>query len=151
LRRQKLDPAPMLTAARGAHPSEFELAFVLGQLHRDYPDGRQIGPYEAARALRPESFAVWVNLGNALPARKDADGPAAAFRRAAQLAPNHAPTHSNLGIALRAWGDLDGAVAALRRAIELDPHYAPAHYSLGNILRDKGDVDGAFAAFKRGV
>ena len=64
MNRQGLDPAPRLTAARAKYPADFELAFILGQEYFSSMDRQGIGPFEAARALRPENYAVWVNLGD---------------------------------------------------------------------------------------
>jgi hypothetical protein len=46
-----------------AASADFELAVLLGQAHFGSKDVRGVGPFEAARALRPENYAVWVNLG----------------------------------------------------------------------------------------
>jgi hypothetical protein len=67
--RNRLNPAPLLLSARAKHPSDFELAFALGRLYSKNIDGEQIGPYEAACALRPDNRAVWNNLGLALRGR----------------------------------------------------------------------------------
>ena len=69
MKRHGLDPAPRLTAARTKYPADFELAFILGLEHFGSEDGLGIGPFEAARALRPENYAVWVNLGELQGAR----------------------------------------------------------------------------------
>ena len=60
-----LDPTPLLARARTRYPSEFELAFQHGLWNLRY-NGQGIGPFEAARALRPDNLAVLVNLGGAL-------------------------------------------------------------------------------------
>lgn len=133
MKRNRLDPSPLLTTARAAYPSEFDLAFALGQWHVKSKDGRQIGPYEAARALRPESKVVWNNLGAALDGTGDVAGAMAAFKRATELDPKFAMAHYNLGNALHANGDAAGAVAAYKRAIELDPNYPKAHNNLGGV------------------
>jgi len=57
--RNQLDPTSLLTATRAKYPTDFELAFALGRWHaQNSKDGQQIGPYEAARALRPENPSV---------------------------------------------------------------------------------------------
>lgn len=55
-----------MRAARAAHPTDFHLAFTLGGWFTAHgTDGREIGLYEGARALRSSSFAVFTNLGKA--------------------------------------------------------------------------------------
>src|SRR5262249_46328880 len=151
MERRGLDPAPLLSAARVKYPTDFELAFVLGQWHQvNSKDGRQIGPYEAARALRPEHFAVWNNLGGSLRDRGELDAAIAAYKEAIRIDPRYAIAHYNLGLALYRKRELDAAIAALKEAIRIDPRYASAHYGLGLALRDKGELDAATDARKEG-
>jgi eukaryotic-like serine/threonine-protein kinase len=149
--RKNLDPAPFLSAARAKHPTDFELALALGQWYANNRDGQQIGPYEAARTLRPDNPTVWKNLGVALGWKGDLDGEIAAYREAARLDPRDPATHSNLGVALREKGDLNGAIAAAEEAIRLDPQFPTAYDTLGNAFRRAGDLNGAIAAFREAV
>ena len=50
----QLDPGPLLQVARASNPSEFELAFLEAGWRNWSKKGNSVGPYEAARALRPE-------------------------------------------------------------------------------------------------
>ncbi len=134
MQRHKLDLDPLLAAARAKHPTDFELSFTLAQWRaRTRKDITVIGPYEAARALRPDNVTVWNNLANALRLAGDADGAVAAYREAVRLDPTFALTHSNLGNVLRDKRDVDGAIAAYRRALELDPKLALTHHSLAEV------------------
>ena len=151
MRRNKIDPAPLLTAARARHPSDFELAFALGQRYTLDRNGLQIGPYEAARALRPDNPIVCQNLSAAQGWRGDRDGEIAACHEFIRLMPKDAAAHSNLGVALREKGDLAGALAAGKRAVELDPEDAIAYDALGNTLARMDDLGGAIAAFRKAV
>jgi tetratricopeptide (TPR) repeat protein len=152
MERQNLDPVPLLTAARAAHPSRFELAFTLGRYlyGTRRRDRSAIGPYEAARALRPDNHIVWNNMGVLLNALGDGEGAVAVLRRAIELDENNARTHINLGVALFHKGDAQGAIAAFRRAVALDPKDAAAHTNLGVALRPE-DLDAAVAAHKRAI
>jgi len=147
-----LDPAPLLSVARAKNPTDFELAFALGQwYHADRKRGRQIGPYEAARALRPDSIAVLNNLGTALSENGDADGAIAALKEVILLNPKFAIAHSNLGNTLEKKGDADGAIAAFREAIRLDPKYAAAHNNLGVTLYNKSELVAAIIALREAI
>lgn len=152
MRRSDLDPSPLLSAARAKHPTDFELAFALGQwLANTTKDGQQIGPYEAARALRPEVIAVWNNLGIALRNKGDLDGALAAYKELVKLAPNDVQTYSNMGAILRDKGDLDDSIAAFKQAIKVDPKCLAAHNNLGIVLHDKGDSEGSIASFQEAI
>jgi predicted ribosomally synthesized peptide with SipW-like signal peptide len=148
-----LNPAPMLTAARAEYPGEFELAFALGLWYiKTGRDDLLIGPYEAARALRPDNAAVWINLGNALRSKGQLDEAIACYQQANALDPKLAATaQANLGIALYGKGQLDEAIARYKKAIALDPRYAAAHNGLGAALHDRGQVDEAIACYHKAL
>jgi tetratricopeptide (TPR) repeat protein len=151
MRRNRLDAAPFLSAARVKHPTDFGLAFALGQCFALNTDGRQIGPFEAARALRPDSATVWQNLSVALGWTGDFAGELAACREAVRLDPLGASARSNLGAALRENGDWDGAVVEFKAALLLDPKFATAYDGFGIALARKGDRDGAIGVFREAV
>jgi tetratricopeptide (TPR) repeat protein len=146
-----LNPAPLLRAARTAHPADFELAFALALWHGSRRDDRAIGSYEAARALRPENVAVWINLGGALGHKGQVGEAIACFRKAIELNPKLAGAHINLGFALVARGQLDAAIACFRKALALDPTLAGAHNGLGSALHDRGQVDEAIACYRKTI
>src|SRR5262249_44320986 len=109
MQRHGLNPAPLLSAARAKHPSDFGLAFALGLWHMNIKDGEQIGPYEAARALRPENVAVWINLGVALRSKGQVDEAIVCYRKVIALDPKFVYAHHNLGYALADKGKADEA------------------------------------------
>ena len=152
MRRRGLDPAPLLSAARVKHPTDFELAFALGQSHtKNSKEGQQIGPYEAARALRPENLTVLNNLGIALDEKGDIEGAIAVYREAIKHDPKASQAHYNLGIALKGKGDIDGAIAAYKEAIKHDPKLASAHTNLGAIYRQQKKYVEAVACAREAI
>jgi tetratricopeptide (TPR) repeat protein len=66
------------------------------------------------------------------------DAAAAAFARAALLAPEVAQAHSNLGVALRRLGHIEAAIISYGRGLALSPDDAALHSNLGNALRAAG-------------
>jgi len=146
--RNGLDPSPLLSVARAKHPTDFELAFVLGRWYSLNGQFGQTGPYEAARALRPENVTVWINLGVVLSGNGDAAGAVAAWKEAVKLDPKDALAHYNLGWGLYARRDVEGAITSWEEAIRLDPKSARAYYDLGVAFSDKGNVEAAIAAWK---
>jgi tetratricopeptide (TPR) repeat protein/predicted Ser/Thr protein kinase len=144
MRRQGLNPSLMLSVGRVRYPTDFELAFAQGRWHKENRDGHQLGPYEAARALRPENPTVWNNLGDAL-YFKNLDEAIGAYKQAIALDPRYAIAHANLGEALRVKRDKVGAIEATKRAIALDPKFAGAHATLGVAMVESGDLNGLAA------
>lgn len=149
--RQGLNPIPMLTTARTAFPAEFELAFALGLLHDAHQDSQSAGPYEAARALRPENTAAWINLGNRFLEDGRLDQALVCYQKVIELDSKQPAAHVNLGQTLARLGRLDEAIACYRKALELDPDYAGVHNSLGSVLDDKGQVDEAIACYQKAI
>jgi predicted ribosomally synthesized peptide with SipW-like signal peptide len=150
MKRQGLDPVPRLTAARTRYPADFELAFLLGHEHFVSRDGQGIGPFEAARALRPENYAVWVNLGDELGRNGQSDEAIDCYKKAIQLNPKLAAAWNDLGGTLNAQKkDYDGAIVCLCKAIELDPTLAEAHANLGDSLKFKRQLDEAIAEYNK--
>jgi tetratricopeptide (TPR) repeat protein len=146
-----LNPAPKLTAARTAHPADFELAFALALWHTSRRDDQAIGSYEAARSLRPENLAVWINLGAALMERGRVDEAMACYQKALELDPKSVMAHNNLGNALQGAGRTDEAIACWRHAIELDSKLGGIHANLGSALQDQGQVDEAIACYRKAI
>jgi predicted ribosomally synthesized peptide with SipW-like signal peptide len=147
-----LNPAPLLRAARTAHPTDFELAFALARWHGNRVDDQATGSYEAARALRPENVAVWLNLGQALGLKGQVEEAIVCCRKAIELNPKLALAHINLGFALLSdKGRAEESTACFRKGIELNPTFAEAHYGLGLALEKKSQVEEAIACFKKAL
>ncbi len=146
--RQGLDPRPTLNAARMANPGEFELAFYLGQCQHGGP---AIGPYEAARSLRPDNRSVLNNLGTELHAANQLAEAEAVLRRTVEVAPVDAAVQYNLANVFLDRQNLSAAVAGFRRAIDLDPKFAFAHLNLGITLMRQNDTAGAISSYRQAI
>jgi tetratricopeptide (TPR) repeat protein/serine/threonine protein kinase len=146
--------AKVLRRAQQQHPADLwlnhDLATCLMQL-KPVQAGEAVAYYRVARALRPDSPGVVMNLGAALEAKGDLSEAIIAFQKAITLKPSYAEAHYNLGNALDAKGNLPGAIAAYRKAIALKPSFAEAHCNLGMALYSKGDLSGAGAALRRAL
>ncbi len=105
----------------------------------------------AAVALRPESAAIRISLGEALLDKGDVDEAIACFRQAIKLDPKHALAPFSLGYALMRKGEVDEAIDCYRQAIKLNPKLAMAHNNLGNALLRKGKLDEAIARFRQAI
>jgi tetratricopeptide (TPR) repeat protein len=152
LRRAQVDALPLLRAARERHPTDFWLNFLLGNALLDEKRPEAVGYYLVALVLRPNTIAVYNNLGVALKDKGDLEGAIQCYQKAIALDPKFAMAHTNLGAALRAKGDVGGAIACYQKAIAIDPKFANAHINLGSILCDvKRDFDGAIACFQKAI
>jgi tetratricopeptide (TPR) repeat protein/tRNA A-37 threonylcarbamoyl transferase component Bud32 len=134
------------------HPNDFWLNYTLAQcLMGSNQAGEAVRYYQAALALRPESPAVWVNLGNALDAQGKLAEAGACYRKALQINPRDAHAHTNLGNVLSDQGKLDEALACHHEAIAIDPRYALAHTNLGATLMDLGRLAESIACFRKAI
>ena len=148
MERSGLNPVPLLTAARGRYPADFELAFVLALVQKG---GREVGSYEAARAIRPDHMPAWNNLGYALGAQGDGDGAIAAFKGAIRLDPNYPPPHNNLGVLLYFREDYAGAAREWGEVVRLSPDAAKGHDNLGLVRHRTGDLKGAEESYRTAI
>jgi tetratricopeptide (TPR) repeat protein len=125
---------------------------LLGQVVRRYPSDfwvnhglgyclTQVRPpryqeairfYMAARALRPQSPGVCLNLGVALAESGDPEGAIAAYEEAIKLKPDYAAPYYDRGNAYHKLGQEERALDDYTRAIELKPDLASAWYNRGN-------------------
>ena len=110
--------SPSDPLARFRYASDLEKTFDPAAISRSLKE------YEAAVAVGPHSFTLWLALGQAR--ERDGDRPAAeaAYRRALELAPNYARTKWALGNNLVRQGRTDEGVALIRGAVDQDPAFA---------------------------
>jgi serine/threonine protein kinase/Flp pilus assembly protein TadD len=143
----------MLRKAQQRHPADFwvnfELAFLLDH---EGGMGSEAVPYaRAALALRPNSTAVYNNLGVTLYHQEKREEAEAAYRKAIELHPGNASAHANLGIILDDQGLLPQAVAEYQKAIEIIPDFAVAHCNLGITLRKQNQTNDAITELRTAI
>ncbi|MDA8163954.1 MAG: PA2778 family cysteine peptidase [Desulfobacteraceae bacterium] len=92
------------------------LAAVAG-LEQAGQAGAALTAYEAGLKKWPESFGLWMGLGNSRYTAGDLPGAAAAFRKAASLAPESGMAFNNLAHVLHRLGQRQEALAAARKAV----------------------------------
>jgi tetratricopeptide (TPR) repeat protein len=147
----KGDAASLLTAAQRQHPTDFWLNFFLANALHDADPKEAAGYYRVALAIRPETAAVYNNLGIALHVQKKMDEAVAACRKAIDLKPDFAEAYDNLGIALADLKKLDEAVTAFRKEIDLQPEYGEAYANLGKALHLQEKLDEAVVAYRKAI
>jgi serine/threonine-protein kinase len=142
-----------LRLGQGLHPADFwinfGLAFELAKTKEKLLEA--VGFYRVALALRPDTAAVYTNLGYALLDQKDLPGAIAALQKALVLAPKNATAWNIFGAALYDQKGPAEAVAAFQHALDLDPKYALAWNNLGNVRRNQKDLAGALAAYRKAL
>jgi tetratricopeptide (TPR) repeat protein len=141
----------ILRKAQRRHPGNFWINHDLGVLLLPTQPGEAVGFLRVALALRPQSPAVHVSLGNGLYAHRQYSEAEAEYREAVRLKPDFQVAHRLLGGALVAQRKFGAAEAEYRTAIRLDPKSFWDHYYLGRVRLAAGNREGAIAAFRRAV
>jgi tetratricopeptide (TPR) repeat protein len=109
-----------------------------------------IGCYNTALAAR-EDYALHLDLGQLLDARRKSDEAMKHFAKAAEMAPNVAAAQLVLGGALLKTGRYADAAERFERAIAIDDRLAEAHRDLGTALAKLGRGDRAITELGRAV
>jgi serine/threonine-protein kinase len=146
----------LLRRTQQGQPADFWINFELAnnilkerQQPRDLAEA--VGFLRAALALRPQSVAVYINLGTALAwqgKHVEAEG---AWRKAIALQPDSATAYSSLGNTLSALGKPAEAEAAHRKAVALQPDSAEVHYNLALALNVQRKLVEAEAAYRKAI
>ena len=110
--------APGDALARNAHAAVLERTFEMDAF------ARSLAEYEAAAALSPHDYRLWLGLGRARERNGDRPGAEQAYRRAEELAPNYSRIHWALGNLLVRDGRTDDGFAYIRKAAENDNTFA---------------------------
>jgi tetratricopeptide (TPR) repeat protein len=147
----KRDPVPLLRAAQQRHPTDFWIAFSLGNALSNSKPGEAEGYYRVALAVRPDTWAVHYNLGVVLRDQGQVEEAIEHYRQAIKIDPRLAQAHTNLGVALAAKGQVEEAIEHYRQAIKIDPRLAEAHNNLGLALSAKGQVEEAIQHYREAI
>jgi tetratricopeptide (TPR) repeat protein len=125
LMRSGGDPVPLWKAAQARYPADFWLNFDLGNALMKARTEEATGYYRVALALRPDTPAVYNNLGTALYTKGQLDEAIQHFRQAITLDPRLVLVHGALGQALLRQGQFAQARESTRRCLDLlPPHHA---------------------------
>lgn len=122
------DPLAIGEFAVGLAPSDPQTHYALATLYdksfllENQP--KSLAEYEAAAALAPNDFRLWLALGKARERSGNVQGAEDALRRAAKLAPNYSLVQWTLGNNLLRQNKTSEAFAEIRRAAENDAIYA---------------------------
>lgn len=106
------DPQTHFASAR-----VFEKTFNPGDLTKS------LAEYEAATALSPYHYVMWLSLGKARSLNGESESATAAYERALQLAPNYAAVEWAYGNALIRQGETAKGFAMIARAAEANQDY----------------------------
>lgn len=122
------DPIAISEFAVGLAPSDPQTHYTLAALYdksfllENQP--KSLAEYEAAAALAPNDFRLWLALGKARERNGDVEGAEDAVRRAVKLAPNYSLVQWTLGNILLRQNKTNEAFAEIRKATENDTTYA---------------------------
>jgi tetratricopeptide (TPR) repeat protein len=135
--------APGDALARNAHAAVLEKTFDMEAF------ARSLGEHEAAVAISPHDYRLWLGLGRSRERNGDRVGAEAAYRRAQELAPNYSRIHWALGNLLVRDGRFDEGFAHIRRAAATDSTFAAPAVAAA-WLAFGGDVPSVTAALGDG-
>ena len=144
----------ILYAAQQRHPADLRLNFELARLLR-YGTPTQ-GEWEkaagftrSALALRPQSPALHLQLGQCLMKTGEPDLAVAEFRHALQLQPDHARAYFELGRAHARKGARNDALQAFTKALESKPDWFQPYHVRGRLYGEQARWDLAAADYDR--
>ncbi len=126
----RADDAEISEFAAGLSPNDSQTRYAHGVLLRQTFDPadaeRSLAEFEAATALAPHNYLLWLDYGRALEQSGDRERAVAAFRTALELAPNYAQPKWILGNALLRQGDTESSVRLITEAAETEERFAEA-------------------------
>lgn len=106
---------------------------------------------EQLTEMLPGSPWVWFQLAYTHEKSGQPEKAIAAYSRAIQVDPKHAPSWNNRGVNYYKLRQLDKAITDFRQAIAVDPTNTAAHDNLGSALRAQGKPDDAIAAYRQAL
>ncbi len=139
------DGISFLRKASLKHPQNFWLHYQLGSLQTDVKE--QIGSYNAAIAIRPDSEIAYNNLAVLLAKRGDLEIAIDTFKRSIEINDEHDVAHYNLGKTYMLTDQVDKAIIELKRAIEINASYVKAYLMLGEAFESTGELDNALKQY----
>ena len=141
-----------LRSAQSLHPTDFwiaiELAHLFGENKNPFESEKY---YRVALAIRPNTYAVYNNIGVALADQGDLPAAVTAYLQAIQIDPDSAIAWANLGGAHLRRMEPEAAVRAYNRAIAIDPNNTVAWTGLGNALLEQNETVAAVASHEKAL
>jgi tetratricopeptide (TPR) repeat protein len=134
------------------HPADFWCNFGLANfLSEKKRPAEAIGYYYAALAIRPNTSAVYNNLGIALRDQKNLPAAIDAFKKALAIDDKLTGTWSNLGAALSEQRNWPAAIDAHKKALAIDDKVPGFWTNLGVALHDQKNLPAAIEAHKKAL
>lgn len=125
--------------------------FALGMQHleeKQYPAA--VEELEAAKAIDPDQYAVWANLGRAYAAMNDSEKGIQAYEKAIEIKPDLGGLYNNLGQLYIAAGRTEDAIRAFEKAAALSPDQAGTFYfNLGVTFYNNGQLKAAVEPLRK--
>ncbi|MBX3358890.1 MAG: protein kinase [Phycisphaeraceae bacterium] len=149
LDRAKGEPIAFCRRVQLQYPSDFWVNLQIGSLLQKKRSPESVGYYLAARAIRPDTLIVPMNLSAEMSYQgRTAEAIDYAWR-AIDVDPRSATVYANLGICFMQFGRYDEAIIACRDALAIDPHHTFATGVMCQTLMKDGRIDEALAAAKQ--
>jgi len=121
-------------------------------IHGQLGDMRQVEACcRRVLALKPDSKAAYVNLGNALRAQEQWEEALDSYRAALKVDPGVASVHYSVAVVAMQLGRIEEAEASLRRVLEMQPENVAAWSRLGALLKGLGRFDESQRCYEKAL
>lgn len=137
----------LYTDGQASESSKIQLALLLTETGHGKEAAQILAPIAGTSA----SAEVLNGYGIALADEGRVEDAVAAFRRALQIDPNHAPALQNLGIVALRLNDVRAAEDNLSRALQLNPRLPLALNTMGVLYARRNDFPHAVESWKKAV
>jgi tetratricopeptide (TPR) repeat protein len=148
---EKAQAVEVLNRAQRRHPSDFWINFDLARALYQSDPKEAAGFYRVALALRPRTYAVHNELGNALLVQNRLTEAETEYREAIALNPAEFYARCGLGATLFKQGKFPEAETEYRAALGLKPDDFSSQFGLGQVLSKQRNLAGAEAAYREAV
>lgn len=149
--RQAAAAEPLATRATELAPQSAEVRHNLGVIERALARPAAVATLRRAAALKPNSAAIWNDLGEALLLDSEYAEADECISRALASDPGWKPARANRATLLVAYGRLSEAEALLGELLAEDPDFVPALVALALTLLLAERFDECMSVVRRGL
>ena len=110
-----------------------------------------ISTYHRAIHAKTDFADAYLNLGNVLREKGEAEYAVDSYMKAIEFNPHFADAYLSLGLVMNELGDVQEAIACYQKSIELKSDFVDSYLSLGLAKNELGEAEEAIAYFKQAI